>query len=335
MRPIFLLSAIFCSVFVNAQSDQVNEAADIIYNNNYESWCTAWLPPVTRTRISTIRVNARTATVARSTATRNVGVTRTVTAVVTTTVTRTSTVTTTAPARLARRQAPAGRPAKPAALARFSDAVLTEACLFFVQPRTATVVQRNTRTFAARTVTILVTTSAISSPTTVTRTATSTATAVVTATHTVNPPSGNTPPPSPPPPSGAGSVDADNDRGNEESIAGDVVPSGASQCRDFTGNGQIAIGVHQYSFSTPVGKEAYVIDWNVKNAQDCCNRCFSSAMGCAFWRFADSCLIIANPTRANQCAATRPVVTVTTGGKDSDSMAGPGGCGWQIQRARL
>jgi hypothetical protein len=130
-------------------------------------------------------------------------------------------------------------------------------------------------------------------------------------------------------------VDADNDRGNEESIAGDVVASGASQCRDFTGNGQIAVGVHQYSFSRPVGRDAYVIDWNVKNAQDCCNRCFSSAMGCAFWRFADSCLIIANPTRANQCADIRPVVTVTTGGKDSDSMAGPGGCGWQIQRARL
>lgn len=202
--------------------------------------------------------------------------------------------------------------------------MVSEACLIFVDPRIVTVTARTaaTRTLAARTTTVGTTTTTISTDTTVTSviadvtSTTTTRTIVRTASPDLVPD---------PPEDGSGTG----------TTAGTTVTTGSQLCRDFTGSGPIAIGVRSHRFSRSLGQDSYIVDWNIDNPIDCCNRCASAAMGCSFWRYADSCLIVVNPRRVDTCPTQTAVITVTTSSNaDRDSMAGPGPCEWEIRRVQ-
>ncbi|KAF8542592.1 hypothetical protein BDD12DRAFT_346313 [Trichophaea hybrida] len=50
-------------------------------------------------------------------------------------------------------------------------------------------------------------------------------------------------------------------------------------CRDFTGSGAIVTSVFSYSISCSVGQDSYIVDWDIQNQIDCCNRYASVPLG--------------------------------------------------------
>ncbi|KAF8537450.1 hypothetical protein BDD12DRAFT_982156 [Trichophaea hybrida] len=330
MRFLFFVTTLLFATFVSAQSSpEVEDAAQGIWDNDDQPWCReVFLPPVTRTRTLTTTVTNRIATRARSTRTVRVFSTMTTDTTVRSTATRTlftTTTTTTTVDPLARRSTLARRQSsRPWYLDSFSDDVVTEACLLLVDPRIVVVTAptRATRTLAARTTTVGTTTTTVSAQATITRATTSvtstTTTVTIVSTVSVNPqgPNGPSPPDNP-------------------GVAGSTVTTGSPLCQDFTGSGAIATSVFSYRFSNPVGQDSYIVDWDIQNQIDCCNRCASVPMGCSFWRYQDSCLMVVNPTREDTCPEQTAQITVTTSGRaDRESMAGPGPCNWRITRVQ-
>ncbi|KAF8244851.1 hypothetical protein K440DRAFT_663164 [Wilcoxina mikolae CBS 423.85] len=330
MRFQFFVATLLFAAFVSAQSSpEVDDAAQRIWDNNDEPWCReVFLHPVTRTRTLTTTVTNRIATRARSTRTVRVFSTTTTDRTVRSTATQTvftTTTTTTTIDPLARRSTLARRQSsRPGYLDGFSDNVVAEACLLLVDPRIVVVTAptRATRTLAARTTTVGTATTTVSAQATITQTTTSvtSTTTTVTIVRTVSANPGD--PNGPPPP---------DDPGTTRS----TVTTGSPLCRDFTGSGAIATSVFSYSFSRSVDKESYIVDWDIQNQIDCCNKCASVPLGCSFWRYQDSCLMVVNPRQVDNCPAQTALITVTTSGRaDRESMAGPGPCDWPIRRVQ-
>ncbi|KAF8243866.1 hypothetical protein K440DRAFT_611339 [Wilcoxina mikolae CBS 423.85] len=207
----------------------------------------------------------------------------------------------------------------------FSDATITAACRLVVSPRTVTSNLRTTTTIGARTTTRGTTTTSTTttSPTTLVLVRTTTTTSTLTTTTTFTP--GADPPPTP------DNIDDFQGSPSDPGVAGSTVTTGSPLCRDFTGNGAIVQRVQTHRFSRNLGQNAYVNDWQVLDAVACCNSCANARMGCTFWRWTDSCMIIVNPNRADTCPAPATVAVTTNGRADRESMAGPGPCQWDIR----
>ncbi|KAF8242618.1 hypothetical protein K440DRAFT_664644 [Wilcoxina mikolae CBS 423.85] len=114
-------------------------------------------------------------------------------------------------------------------------------------------------------------------------------------------------PPSTPSPAAVPSLTANPEDPNgppppdDPGTAGSTVTTGSPLCRDFTGSGAIATSVFSYSISRSVGQDSYIVDWDIQNQIDCCNKCASVPLGCSFWRYQDSCLMVVNPRRVDTC----------------------------------